>query len=95
MAPFKGEIGRHQGAEGRERMFQRLRNQRVRGHDERSTSFSRMNWNGIFLRIERLLSFHRLSQFVVSFGEWNGANPGQSKYSLLRNTLHAGRGRRQ
>src|ERR1700681_1343861 len=32
--------------------------------------------NGVLLRIERLLSLHRLPQFFVSFRERNGTNPG-------------------
>src|SRR5271167_3014163 len=34
-----------------------------------------MDRNGVLLRIKRLLPFHRLPQFFVSFRERNGTNP--------------------
>src|SRR5713226_5869633 len=35
-----------------------------------------MDRHGVLLRIKRLLPFHCLPQFFVSFGERNGTNPG-------------------
>src|SRR6266446_6167781 len=59
-------------------MVKRLRNQRVRGHDEGTAAFRGMDGNGILLRIERLLPLHCLPQFFVSFRQRNGTNPRHS-----------------
>src|SRR5271157_6033883 len=76
MASLERQVGRHQRAEGRERMFKRLRNQRVRGYDLGAAAFGGMYRNTVLRRIERLLPFHCLPQFFVSFRERNGTNPG-------------------
>src|SRR5271165_4983362 len=55
--------------------MKRLRNQGMRGHNLRASAFSRVNRNSIFLRIQRLLRFHRLPQFFAGPREWNRTYP--------------------
>src|SRR5450631_4144117 len=75
MTPLERQIGRHQRTESREGVVERLRNQRVRGHDQGAAALGGMDGNRVLLRIKRLLPVHCLPQFVVGFGERDGANP--------------------
>jgi hypothetical protein len=67
-------------------MIKSLRNQRVRRYDLRSSAFRWMDRNGILLRIEWLLPFHCLPEFVISFRERNGTNPSHG-FELPSNTV--------
>src|SRR5207253_489999 len=85
MTPLERQVGGQQRAVGREGMAKRLRNQRVRGHDEGAATFGRMDRNGVLLRIERFLPLHCLPQFFVSFRQWNRTNPGHGfRRAILR-----------
>jgi hypothetical protein len=56
-------------------MVERLRNQGVRFDNLRTSAFRWMYGRGVFDWIEGSLSLRGAPEFVIGFGQGNGANP--------------------
>ena len=42
----------------------------------------RMNWRGVFNRIQSALRLHSVAHLLVSLFKWNGANPGHNSFLI-------------
>lgn len=76
LVSLERQIRRHENAESRKGVIERIRNQAVRGHDSgRLTIEGWMNWRRVLDRIELSLAFSSPANSLV-LGYWHGFNPG-------------------